>query len=513
MSQIWKGGVSRREFMASVAAFGAGAIVLNATDILAQSAPGGILRIAQPADPEPAAIFASATGNLTWRDQVFETLTSLDPHTGEPRKILATDWQAGEDGKSFVVQVRDDVTFHSGRPFTAEDVVFTLNQIKNPVNRSFAQSIVASFASIEATGPYEVTITSDTPFVTRIFDVFQMAAIVDHETFEGIADGRQLIGTGAFKWQDWAPGARLLLTRNENYWKPDRPLLDGVEIAIISDATALANTPRAGVHIAYGVSARDSIPYENDPNFVIATSESGPFFLFGMDTTQAPFDNKLVRQAIGYAIDRQRIADQVFSGYGTPSTLYWPRTEPGMTDELAGHYSYDPEKARQMLDEAGVTDLNIEVTVMAIPQVTAIFEIAQFDLREVGINVTATMLPPPEYNRRMAEANLGQAFMGIQGSQGYSGITIVDALPTLRPGNPSKFETERYNELKAATRAATTTEAYGESLSALLEYMLDEAFMHVLVRTESQNVVSASVKDYNSSSVNYLWLVDTSVED
>lgn len=504
----WKGGVSRREFLASIAAMGAGAVILNASELEARAASGGVLRIAQPSDPEPNSIFAGGSGNVTWRDQVFETLTSLDPETREPRKVLATDWEASEDGKTFVVRIRDDVRFHTGRPMTAEDVVFTLRQMTDPRNRSLAQTIVESFTSIEATGDYELTITSDTPFVTRIFDVFQLAAIVDHETFGGVADGSRMVGTGPFVWDNWSPGARLTLLRNQDYWQPDRPLLDAIEVSVISDATALSNAPRGGGHIAFALPARDTISYERDPNFEVVIFPNGPFLLLGMDVTKPPFDNKLARQALGYAVDRQRIVDQILNGYGSPSTLYWPQSEPGMTEELANRYHYDPDRARSMLEEARAAGSDITITVMGLPNVIAMYEIIQFDLRAVGMNVIANVLPPPEYSRRIAVGDVGQAFVGLQGTLGFSGATIVDSLPTLRAGNPSKFDTERYAELKLATQSASPSE-YGERLAELLDYMLEEAFMHSLVRLVSQNVVATSVQDMDFSATNFLRLGNT----
>ena len=88
-----------------------------------------------------------------------------------------------------------------------------------------------------------MTITSDSPIAPRVFDLFQLAVIVDSETFFGLADGSEVIGTGLFRWTEWVPGASLTLEKNADYWG-EGPYLDGIEISILTNSTALANALR-----------------------------------------------------------------------------------------------------------------------------------------------------------------------------------------------------------------------------------------------------------------------------
>lgn len=497
--------LNRRQVLTGGMALAGGLAVFGGSSRAQAPRPGGTVRIAQGADAQPKNILAGRAGNNSWRHQVFDALTVLDSETGQPRPVLATEWESSEDGRTFVVRIRDDVHFHTGRPLTAEDVVFTLEQVMVPENASQMAPLVRAYTSIEATGTHEVTITSDTPVAPRVFDVFQLAVILDKDTFAGLADGSQVVGTGPFKWSEWVPGASLRLERNDDYWAPDQVLLDGAEISIITDSTAMANAMRGRVDMVLAMTPRDAIMFRGNPNVELIEGPGAQIFPLGLNVTSPPFDKKELRQAIGYAIDRQRIIDQVFNGVGNPSCLWWRSNEPGTTEEMVTHYHYDPDRARELIAAAGAEGAQVDLTVIGLAPVPAIYEIVQNNLREVGLNPVGQVVETAAFDQGQTAGDLGPAFQQIHGLQGFSAATLVDALPALRDTNPSKFTPERYRELKDALQSAQG-DAYAPALAELGQFMLDEAFSHILLHTPPLHAKVPQFQGFAFDNVGYLHL-------
>jgi len=489
---ILKAGVS----VAGLAALGVGPVMAQGTPV-----KGGTLRIAQAADVQPNNVLAGRAGNNVWRLNVTEPLTYLDPEDSSPIPVLAEKWESSEDGKTFRLWVKQGVKFHTGREFTAEDVIFTLEQVLVPENASQMRPLVAQLTSFKATGKYEVTITADKPVAPRIFDVFELAVIIDKETFSELADGSQVVGTGPFKWVEWVPGATLSLEANADYWG-DGPYVDNIEISIISDSTALANSMRGRADWAIGITPRDALMFQGDPNVNMVQVAGGNIFLLGMDVTSAPYDKKALRQAIGYAVDRKRIIKQVFNEIGDPSCLWWASNQPGSAG-LLDYYHYDPDKARALVAEAGAEGAEVPIRLLGILGVPQVYEIVQNNLREIGINPIGEVMETAAFDVGQTAGDLGPVFMQIHGLQGFSAATLVDAFPALRDGNPSKFGPPKYRELKDKLQAASG-EDYAPALTEIGTYMLDEAFSHVLLHnppidahtSKLHNVLSDGVGNY-----------------
>jgi peptide/nickel transport system substrate-binding protein len=478
-------------------------------DSVAEPASGGAMTIASGADAQPAFAMASRAGNYPWRRQVFDTLIVLDPETSEPNPLLATGWEFNDDATKVVLALRDDVTFHTGRAMTAADVVFSLEQAKLPENAVQTGGIIAD-ATIEATGGHEVTITAPTS-IANIFDVLELVVIVDQDTVAGLQDGTQVVGTGPFTWEKWEPGASLTLARYGDYWGGPAKL-DSIEVVIITDSTAQVSALTSGrAQMATGLSNTDATTAASgNDNLALIETPGETWFPLGMDVTLPPFDDPVVRQAVGYAIDRERIVLQVFEGIGGTSDLWWKTNEPGMTDDLAHRYTYDPDRARQMLEDAGAVGAKIEFSTLNIPIAQSVFEIVQNNLSEVGLSVTPNVMETAIFDEQQAAGELGQIFLQIHGLQGFSPATLVDAFPALRDGNPSKFDPAEYRQLRDDLQAATLDEEEAK-LVELTNYMLDEAFSHAIARTITFVVQSDAVQGVDYTNIGFWGLHEATV--
>ena len=459
---------------------------------------GGTLTIAQSADIQLDNLQASRTGNGSFAANVFDTLTTLDAD-GAPQPRLAEKWEMAEDQRSMSLTLRSDVTFHDGRQLVADDVKFTMEQVAD----SSAQLafIAKLIESIDVVSDTELTIGFAEP-LPNIFDLFEQTFVVDQETFENLADGSQVNGTGPFLFENWEPGSSVTLTRNDDYWG-EAPYLDGIEIAVITDSTALLNAVRSNrSQIALGMSMQDVSSFTEDPAFTIIEN-SGSIFPLGLDVEDPVLSSKEVRQAINYAIDRERIASQVLGESGVATALPWPIDAVGYPSDLSEAYAYDVEKARQMITDAGAEGAKIALTVNGLPQNISIAEVIRNNLEEAGLVPTIEPLDSPAFNEAQIAGDLGMAFLPVHGLDGLSPITLLNRLPSYREGNSSHFWTEEYQQLRRAVIEAPEAE-YAAALKALTEYMLDEAFAVSVGFVGGRTVVAASVHDTTWSSRGYL---------
>lgn len=461
------------------------------TETAPAPASGGVLRIAASADAQPQFAMANRAGNWSWRRLVFDSLVEKDV-AGVPQPLLATDWSYNDDRTELTLTLQQGVTFHSGRAFTSADVVYSLEQVKDPANASQLAKVAAGIDTVTAKGDQAVVINLVEPS-DSLFDLLDLTPIVDSETWPKAADGKEIVGTGPFVWKSWTPGAAIELAKNDSYWGANGPYLDGVEISIITDATALQSALKGGAaDVALGLGQSDVALLKKDPAYV-AENAGGVFYPFGFNVTQAPFDNPVARQAIGFALDRERIVDQVFGGDATISNLWWTPGSPGFPDDLAGHFTYDPDKARQLLAQAGADGADLTIAFANLPVMKSLFEIVQNNLSEVGLNVKAEALDVAEYDKRQVEGTLGQSFLLLHGMVGFSTATIIDAMPSIRAGNPSAFDTPEYDALKTAVRQADDA-TRDNAVRELTSYMLDQSFSHVVVVAPQYHVHTAAVQ-------------------
>ena len=434
---------------------------------------------------------ANRAGNWMWRRLVFEPLAEFDAQR-QPQPVLAKSWQFNADRTSVVLTLRDDVKFHSGRAMTAEDAVFSLEQVKDAKNASQLRAVALKLTKIEATGPHEVTITLDRP-TDSLFDLFHLTMVVDRESFAKIGDGSQVVGTGPFVWKQWKPGASISLERNANYRDPQRPYLDRVEISVIGDPTALQTALRAGrSHLVNGLSTADIKALREDPNFALENA-GGVFYPFGLNVTAAPFDKKEVRQAVGWALDRERIKAQVFGGDATVADLWWTPEESGYPTELATRYGMDLAKAKALVEQAGAKGAKVPIAFANLPTMKSLFEIVRYNLEQIGLAPEAVALDVAEFDARQVKGTLGPAFLLLHGMVGLSAATILDAMPSLRAGNPSKFTSAEYDRLRTAVQEAGDA-GRGTALATLSNYLLDEAFSHITMVAPQYHVRSAALQ-------------------
>ena len=185
---------------------------------------GGTLSIVQSADIAPSTFLSQNNPNFAMIRTVFNTLTAYDHKTLEPQPELATSWDLSEDGTSITLKLREGVKFHSGREFTADDVIFTIQALQREDVSSQLKHVALSIDDMRADDDHTVTLHLSHP-VSNLFDMLEMVPIVDKDTFDQLLAGKEFVGTGPFKVESYTPGSGVELVRNDDYWVEDRPYL------------------------------------------------------------------------------------------------------------------------------------------------------------------------------------------------------------------------------------------------------------------------------------------------
>jgi peptide/nickel transport system substrate-binding protein len=293
------------------------------------------------------------------RHQIWDTLISRDPASGEYKPHLATAWRTIDD-KTLEFDLRRGVKFHDGQEFTADDVVYTLNFVSNPANKAVTQQYVSWIDHAEKLDPYKVRIVTKQPTPSAIEYLSSPIVIHPHEHYA--KGGPKLmnekpVGSGPYRVVQHVLGKTILLERNPDYFGPPAKI-GKVEIRIIPDRqTQMAEMLSGGLDLIMHVPTDQAEQLKTVPNLQVVGGETMRIAFLQLNTlddTPAPMLKDVrVRRAINHAIDRKTMMSRIVGeGARVIDTVCFP-TQFGCTEEGAARYDYDPPKAKQLLAEAG----------------------------------------------------------------------------------------------------------------------------------------------------------------
>jgi peptide/nickel transport system substrate-binding protein len=358
---------------------------------------GGILKYGmqvEAVDLDPA--FGTAVEEYAHRFPLtYEGLTTWDLETLEPIPCLAESWEVSEDGLTWTFHLRQGVKWHNGDELVAEDVVYSINRAVDPDIGSYLKDSFPSLDSAEAADDDTVLVHLTAPW-GGLLDQLPSLYIVNKKWMEE-RDGhaaREMMGTGPFMFVEWVPDEMVRLERNPDYWQMGEdgqplPYLDGVELIPMEDQSARMAALQTGeIDLAMvGLAYVDQ--FLQDPNLVMAGPES-VYWLYpiGFNVTKPPFDNKLVREAICWGIDRDEMMELVFHGQGDPAYGTFNQPWYYLYTGVTKYDHQDLEKARQLLEEAGYAD-GLDLTITApsnYENLVGSAELAVSQLAEIGIN-------------------------------------------------------------------------------------------------------------------------------
>ncbi len=401
-----------------IATFGLATLVTATA--LAQGKPGGVANAI--IQPEPPGLMLGLVQNGPTQmvsGNIYEGLLRYDAKLN-PMPSLAESWTISDDGKVYTFKLKQGVTWHDGKPFTAADVVFSTEFLKQTHPR--ARANMAQVDKVETPDDHTVVFTLKQPFgpFIGVFEVGSMPMIPKH-----IYDGTDYktnpanntpVGTGPFMFKEWQKGSFIKLVKNPNYHVKGKPLLDEIYWHVVPDAAARAVAFETGkVDILPGGSVENfDVPRLSKLKDVCVTGKGWEFFSplswLWLNNRQGPTANKQFRQAVMYAMDRDFAKNVIWNGLGNVATGPASSSVRFYTDDVP-KYPYDPAKAKALLKEAGYKGEKVRLLPLPYGETWQRWaEAVRQNLQDVGINVEMVATDVPGWTQKTAEWDYDIAF-------------------------------------------------------------------------------------------------------
>jgi peptide/nickel transport system substrate-binding protein len=488
--------------------------------------PGGTLVFGAAGDPamfDPA--FASDGETFRVVRQIHEGLLTNELGGSEPVPQLAEDYEVSEDGLEYTFSLREGVKFHDGTDFNAEAVCFNFDRWHNfeglaqsPSASYYYQAVFGGFADSEEPGIYESCEATDENTavinLTRTTSKFPAALSLpafsiqsptaleegDADNLSGSEDSltyteyslENPVGTGPFKFDSWDRGnGEVTLVRNDDYWG-EPALLDEIIFRTIPDGNTRRQELQAGSIDGFDFVAPADYETLEAEGFQVLVRDPFNVLYLGInggnvEGTQAnpALQDQRVRQAIAHAIDRETIVTSLLPDGAEAATQFMPPTVDGWADDVTT-YEYDPERAKQLLAEAGATGTTLrffyptDVTRPYLPDPAAMFQVISQNLTDAGFVIAPTALPwNPDYLNTVLAGGADIHLLGWTGdyndAYNFIGTFFAEA-----ENNQAKAEWGAFSapeifaalaEADAEPDAANRTQMYQEANRLIMEYL------------------------------------------
>ncbi|WP_166417774.1 ABC transporter substrate-binding protein [Cochlodiniinecator piscidefendens] len=386
---------------------------------------------------------------------------------------LATSWSS-DDAATWIFQLRQGVTFHNGKSLSPEDVIASLNLHRGEDSTSGAKSLLAGVTDISAEGDSAVRITLDAPNADFPFILSDYHFQIMPVGADGLLD-MSGVGTGGYTLADWNPGIKTVLQRNPDYWKENAAHFDTVEVLLISDSAAATTALVTGeIDAVQSAEYRTLSQLGRDENIAIESISGGFHPTFAMQSGVEPFNNRDVRLALKYGVDREALVDRVLRGHGTvandhPIAPTMPYFDPSIEQR-----AYDPDRAKYHLTQAGLDNLSVSLSVSdslfagAVDAVTLYREHAA----PAGIDVQVAREPGDGY---WSDVWMKKPFFtGSWGARPVPDMIFATAYAQNADWNESQFNHDQFQQLMIAARSELDEAKRGQMYSDMQVILRDE---------------------------------------
>jgi peptide/nickel transport system substrate-binding protein len=473
------------------------------TAAAAQSAPtaggapvvGGTFRFGQVGDLtslDGHLVFPGMTSTL-W--MVWDRLTAYDTNL-QPQPMLAERWEQTPDATQITLHLRKGVQWHSGREFTSEDVAWNLKRTRDvKVGGGIPLSLSQPLKSWETPDKYTVVMKSD-PW-PAVFGFFEYTNILDPVSMDSPEANKTAIGTGPFKFAEWSPGSHLLLVKNPSYWQAGKPYLEQYRTQIFNDAQGMVSQLEGGALDAITTPTLvDTVRLQKEGKFTVLTNAyTGGWTNMLANTKNAPTSDKRVRQALSYAIDRKRIAEQVYLGLNEPRALPWPPFSPAYDETKKNAYPFDLEKARSLLAAAGHSNLQLDLQFVAAgAEARDVAQILQSDLATIGVTLNLRPVDQTTNTNTLTTATYQHLILsgGIT-AQLHPGI--VGLGPYYSPVyNWSSFKDDALTAIVAGVTSETDPAKQKQVFQQWNDFVLDQSWVFVLTSNAQRAATRPNVR-------------------
>ena len=451
---------------------------------------GGVLKIgSQPGNVNfDPALFAGAVPDILLQQQIYEKLVTL----GQDFSIqptLATEWDS-PDGKNWTFTLQSGVTFSNGEAFTADDVVYTMDRLRSKELGSPMAEVYANIKSVTADDATHVTFA-----LTNVDSEFP-ASLTDYRTLmlcKSVKDpAKEAVGTGPFVLESISAEDRAILKKNPTYWGKDAegnqlPYLDEIDFVYSPDVAGQVQGLQGGsLNWVGGLSSEQKMTVEGSPDLKTETTDTNYCFELQIRVDTEPGSNLAFRQAIMAGTDRQAIVDLAAPGVADPGngTVVGPAFVNYFLDSSV---PYDPDKAKQLLADAGYADgVDIRLVAQTTDPVPAIATAWQAQMKEIGINVEIQQVPVDVFYAEEGTDNWYEADFSIvdYGTRAVPNTYFQLALTSTAPWNYSRWKNPEFDSLSEQISAELDAAARADLYKQAQQMLQDEVpMMNFLVNT------------------------------
>jgi len=465
--------------LAALATLPAGVLAQNRKDSI-------VMAMALEPSPglDPTGGAASAIGEITLYN-IYETLTKIHPD-GSVTPLLAESWEVSPDLTTYTFKLRKGVKFHNGEPFNANTVKFAFDRAgaEKSTNKD-----KRTFAALTTRAVDEHTVVILTKEIDPDFPFLMgqaTAVIVEPKSADG--NMTKPVGTGPYVLDNWVKGSSITLKKWDGYRNANAIKLKRATFRFIADPAAQVAAMLAGDVDAFPrITPRSVEQFKGNNRFQVVVSGSRAKTILAINNKKKPFDDVRVRRAVNMAIDRKAVIQGAGDGYGVPIGSYYPPSAPGYVDFTSAN-AYNPDRARALLREAGVTG-PVDVTITLPPPPYA----------RQGGEVIASMLSKVGINAKLQNVEWAQWLSNVYGNKNYD-MTIISHVEPFdlgnfsRPGYYWNYESPRFNELYNKYKTSGNASDRKKLLADIQKLVADDAPMGFLYQPQWVTVANRNVR-------------------
>ncbi|MUK87611.1 glutathione ABC transporter substrate-binding protein [Ornithinibacillus sp. L9] len=398
--------------------------------------------------------------------QVYETLFSLNPETMEPEPLLAESYET-PDENTWVITLKEGISFHDGTPFNAEAVKYTFEQMKDPDRAAPRASLLEPIDTIEVEDEYTVVLTTKEPYGPMLAALSHSNASIVSPTADQEGDiNREPVGTGPFVFENWEEGDQVVLTKNEDYWR-DPAQLDKVTFKVVPEySTAISMLETGDVQFLDAIPSDHISRVESLSNVEVDKQEGTRVSYLTFNVEKEPFNELEFRQAVAYAVDQESYVNQL-NGLGSYNeSIIGPKVF-GYEEEATEYgYDYDPDKATEIIEANGYSDESITMLVANRDNYMKMAEIVQSQLSNVGLDVEIETMEWGAFLDTARAGDYEMTFLGWANSTADGSELLYPNLHSDNIGgsNYTRYNNDEFNQLVEESRITVDQNVRKEKL-------------------------------------------------
>jgi peptide/nickel transport system substrate-binding protein len=495
-----KGVINRREFLQQMAAWGltasAASGLLSSVSFAQEPQRGGHFVVGGSGgssvdsfDPTTFASFIPSFTSKAWGNR----LLSPNPD-GTLAPSLATEWSSNDDFSVWTIALRNDVMFHNDKPFTAADVVYSVQRHYGPDTTSGAAGPLADVQDVKASGDYEVQVMlakGNIDFM-YVFTDYHLVMQPEGSTDDGM-------GTGPFVIDTVEHGVRYTFTRNDNYFNAPMPYYDSLEILTINDTTArMASLQTGKVHAIERVDPKTVDFLKQSKNVRIENTPTGAHYTFPMDMSVNPFDKPDVVMALKYAVPRQQMVDQILSGFGTLGNDHPINSAFPLFENAVEQRPLDIEQAASLYKKSGHSGpIILRTSDVAFPGAVEAAALFQESAAQAGITLEIKREPGDGYWSDVW--NVQPFYASYWAARATQDQIFSVAYRSDADWNESRFRSTEFDDLMIAARLERDTAIRATLYTQMQTLVNTQAGVIVPMFNDYVDAVAANVQGYTKN--------------